>query len=286
MNEAFFSILTISAPLLFATLGALCSEYAGVLAVFMDGTITLAGFLCIMATAVTGSPLLGFLFSAGCTVLLLFAVSVFTEKTRANPFITGLSINLFAAGITSWLSVMLYGTRGVISLTEISGRSASFVTPFFSSSAMPAAALAAAVLLFFIVRYTSFGLNLRISGAAPDVLTIRGISPSRCRTASWCIAGFFAACAGAALTLRLGAFVPNISSGRGWTALAAVYLGYRNPLLCIPAVLIFASAEYITTVLQGTGNIPATLILGLPYALALLVFILAPAEKAEKQERP
>ena len=270
MSDAIPTILAISAPLLFATLGALCTEYAGVLAVFMDGAITLSGFVCIAVTGATGSPLAGFFAACLASVALLFAVARFTARTRANPFLTGLAVNLLASGITSWCSSAWYDTRGVIALAS--------PVSFPRNLAFPFAFLAAA-LLAAALRSTRAGLNLRITGSDPDVLTARGVDPARYRVASWCAAAFFAACAGSVLTLGLGAFVPNVSSGRGWTALAAVYLGYRNPLLCVASCVAFAGAEYLTTVIQGLGRLPSTVILGLPYALALLVFILVPGKK-------
>lgn len=270
MMDALLEILTMTAPLLFATLGALCTEYAGVLAVFMDGAITFAGFICIAVTGATGNPYAGFACAVIGTVTLLFAVARFTEYTKANPFITGLSVNLLVSGITSWLSASWYGTRGVVALSTLG------ISVHFPRHRAFPAAIVACLLLAFLLRFTSFGLKLKITGSSAAVLTARGVSPSRYRTLSWCIAAFFAACAGSILTLDLGAYVPNVSAGRGWTALAAVYLGYKNPILCIAAVLAFSGAEYITNVIQGVGNIPATMILGLPYALALLVFIFIP----------
>jgi len=276
MNSLIPAILTMAAPLLFATLGALVSEYAGVLAVFMDGAITLAAFACIAVTSVTGSALAGFFAAVGATVFLLYLIARFNEATGANPFITGLSVNLLANGLTSWLSSLLFGTRGVIAL------SSSVTLIAFPRGTAAIAALAATLVLAFILNFTRFGLNLRITGSAPDVLASRGISASKYRIFSWCIAAFFAACAGTELALSLGAWVPNISAGRGWTALAAVYLGYKNPLLCLLAVVLFAAAEYSTNVIQGTGYLPATAILGIPYILALLAFILIPVLKKRK----
>ena len=268
-------ILTMAAPLLFATLGALATEYTGVLAVFMDGAITFAGFICIAVTGETGNPWLGFAASASCTVALLYSVAKITEFTRANPFLTGLSVNLLAAGVTSWMSAAWYGTRGVVALSTLGT-----AVEFHRELAFPAAIVSAFLFAAFI-RYTRAGLNLKITGSSAAVLTARGVSPARYRTASWCIAAFCAACAGSLLTLDLGAYVPNVSAGRGWTALAAVYLGYKNPLLVIGAVILFSAAEYSTNVIQGLGNIPSTMILGLPYALSLLVFVLIPQKKAQ-----
>ena len=136
-----------------------------------------------------------------------------------------------------------------------------------------------AILFYIGLKTTRVGLNLRITGSSAQVLIAKGIQPAKYRIFSWGIAAFFAACAGSTLSLSLGAWVPNISAGRGWTALAAVYLGYRNPLGCIAAVLVFAGAGYMANILQGTGLIPASLLLGLPHALALLVFIFSPVKK-------
>ncbi len=270
MSETVQTVLIMAAPLLFATLGALVSERAGVLAVFMDGAITLSGFITIAVIMATGNPALGFIVSATITISLLSALAWFNEITRANPFLVGLSVNFLAAGITSWLSSRIFETRGVIALTD-TGFSwrlpgmAAVVTAFFST-----------ILVWWIFKYTRLGLSIAAAGSAPKILTVRGSNPARYRIISWAIAGFFAVCAGFILSVNLGAYVPNLSAGRGWTALAAVYLAYRKPFPCIAAVLVFSAAEYITTILQGTTLIPAGIILGLPYALALVVFLFIP----------
>jgi len=265
------SLLPAASPLLLASLGALVSEHAGVLAVFMDGAINFGGFVCIAVTGATGSPLAGVAAAIALTVLLLFAVSRFTERTGANPFLTALSVNLLSSGATSLSSSALFGTRGTVALADFSGLDLRLW--YF-----PASLAAAAAVSFFLQR-TLAGISLRAAGSAPEALAARGGDPGKYRTLSWCIAAFFAACAGSMLTLDLGAWVPNVSAGRGWTALAAVYLGYKNPWLCAAAVLAFAGAEYATNILQGLGRMPATIILGLPYALALVVFALVPQRK-------
>jgi simple sugar transport system permease protein len=265
-------ILAQAAPLLFATLGALVSEYAGALAVFMEGSITIAAFACAAATALTGNPFLGIAFSLCATTTLLVAVALFTERYRANPFITGIAVNFLSAGLVPWLSSLAFGTRGVVPL-ELTGAFASIGPGFFRAAAFPAG-LALAVLLALFLRNTRSGLALRVSGASPDALASRGLDPRRYRVLSWAIAAAFASLAGSALTLSLGSFVPSVSAGRGWTALVAVYLGYRNPLGCVAACLAFASASYATDVLQGAIHVPPTLILGLPYALSLAAFLI------------
>lgn len=272
-------ILTMAAPLLLATLGALASEYAGVLAVFMEGTITIAGFVCIAVTAFTGNPALGIAAACFASMLLLYAVAAFTEKTRANPFLTGLAVNFLAAGILPRLSSALFGTQGVVSLASVAPNAAAAVdSAFYRAASFPVAlSLAAAFALATIC--TRAGLILRITGSSGEALAARGIDAGKYRAASWMIAAAFGALAGCTLTLGLGAYVPNVSAGRGWTALAAVYLGFKNPILCVASALVFAGAGYLADIIQGTGRVPTTVVLGLPYALALLVFVFVGKKK-------
>jgi simple sugar transport system permease protein len=307
MNTLFMSavrpvteILIAAAPLLLAAMGALFTEYAGVLAVFLEGIINLAAFLCFSLTVFTGNTAAGIVSAAAICAALILAVSVFTAKTGANPFLTGLAVNLFSGGIIPVLSSLWFGTRGVISpellLAGFGGQSlgqdaAGLSVPelFAGGTALSRIAVTAAVwigaaLLIPLLKYSRWGLRFRISGSDPEVLSARGISPERYRILSWLLAALCAAAAGCILTMRLRAFVPNVSSGQGWMALAAVYLGRRRPAGVMGAALVFTAAQYGVTLLQGlsagggeaaqavyTGG--ATLLLALPYLVALLWFV-------------
>jgi simple sugar transport system permease protein len=81
-----------------------------------------------------------------------------------------------------------------------------------------------------------------------------------------------AALAGAALTFRVGAYAPGGIAGRGWIALAVVYLGFRKVWGVVFAAIIFSFAERLGYGVQGFGALPGTALLGLPSALALLFY--------------
>ncbi len=281
MTELLTSVMRIAAPLLFAATGALATEYAGVLAVFLDGAITLSAFLCIVFTVATGNATAGFVLAALCTTALVYLFARFSEATRANPFLVGLAFNLAAAGGTSILSAAWFGTASVIALnregTAPSAGLAADLLPEgvgFTQLLPFLAALCLTIGFYMFTRYTRVGLNLRISGSDVELLEARGVKAAPYRALSWAFAGLMASCAGASLALGLGAYVPFISAGRGWTALAIVYLGMRHPLGLIPAVAVFAGAEYAANYLQGSAFLPESLLLALPYTLALAVFLL------------
>jgi simple sugar transport system permease protein len=274
--EAIASILFIAAPLLLITLGALISEYAGRLAMFVECMINLGAFLCFAFTVLFKNPILGIILSTSSCVILVFILERLAHKFNANMFVCSLAMNLLFSALTSMLSAVIFKTRGVLT-------SDSFV---FSSSSMKlwtsVFCYAASLLTIFFIKFTYHGLNLRITGSSPEVLNANGINVERYRAFSWICAASFSAMSGAVYALRLSSFVPGMSSGRGWTALAAVFLGRRNPLFIVFAVSLFAIAEYCSSHIQNIpifASIPSSFLISLPYLLSLLLIVIVPQKK-------
>jgi simple sugar transport system permease protein len=88
------------------------------------------------------------------------------------------------------------------------------------------------------------------------------------------VSGFTCGLAGAVLTLKLAAFLPNITSGRGWIALVAIYLGNKTPWGILIASFVFGLAEALSNYAQGAIKVPADFILAFPYAITVLAMIL------------
>jgi Uncharacterized ABC-type transport system, permease component len=264
-------ILFLSTPLLLASFGALLGEYAGRTAVFMDGIINLSAFLCYAFTVLTKSAPAGCLLSMITCILFIFLFLQGIERVHANPFLASLGLNIFSGALVSLLSVQLFGTRGVLT------------SPFFVFNAPAARAvtsaaayilLAAGITLLFT---TKRGLYLRITGSDPAVLLSKGINVPAARTLSWCSAAFFASCSGCILTLRLSSFVPNISSGNGWLALAAVFLGKKTCRGTFIAAVVMCAGQYFASNLQNVfPAVSAPLLISLPYVTALLLLFLEP----------
>ena len=131
----------------------------------------------------------------------------------------------------------------------------------------------AAVITVLLFR-TPFGMRLRATGGNPDALPARALDPNHYRRIAMLASGLFAGFAGAEVSLRLGVYLPNISAGRGWIALVAIFLGARHPLGAVGAALIFAFFESFAGAAQGFTTIPGTLLLGLPYLITLLAMVL------------
>jgi simple sugar transport system permease protein len=260
MLGGFFSA---AAPLMLAGTGALLSDLSGALGIFIEGFMTLGAFFSWIIAGRTGSAFWGTLLSALLAGLGGWALARFVRVSGANPFIAGLALNLFAGGITNSLSALWFGTKGVLRNPQlvIPGR-----LPFI------AAAWAFAVIAAVLINKTTVGLRLRASGISPEAAAEQGIRPDEYRESAWAAAAFLAALAGAALTFRVGVYAPGGIAGRGWIALAAVYLGFRRVWGVTLAALVFTAAERLSYGVQSFGALPTTALLGLPSALALVLY--------------
>jgi ABC-type uncharacterized transport system permease subunit len=276
MTDIILNILFLSAPLLLASLGALVSEYAGRTAVFIDGMLNLSAFLCYAFTVLTKSPAAGCMLSVVCCTafLLLFLTAV--EYVHANPFLASLALNIFAGALVSLLSVEIFGTRGVLTSPHFIFRA----LPARYGTTITAYILAAAGILFLFT--TKKGLYIRITGTNSDVLLSKGINVSGTRILSGCIAAVYTSCAGCILAIRLSSFVPNISSGQGWLALAAVFLGKRTSTGTIIAVTVMCAAEYFASNMQNVfPHISTPLLLSFPYIMAIILIFIAPGKNSK-----
>lgn len=259
-------IFTHSCPLILAATGALFSELSGLLALFLDGLISFAAFLCFLFTTKTSSVTLGFILSTLICTFLVFILSFIIKKTKANPFIASIAMNLLFSSLVSLFSNIFFNTRGVLFDSNFVFIPKTLSFPTISITTV----LVIGSLLF--LNFTQKGTYFKIVGSNPDVLTARGINVSNYEIAAWCIAAFFGAMAGCFLPLRISSFVPNISSGRGWMALAIVFFGRKKILRITFAVIIFCGTDYFATHIQNyIPNIPSSFILSLPYLLIILL---------------
>ena len=269
-------LLHSAAPLIMAGLGALLTDLSGALGIFIEGFMITGAFFSWVFAGWTGSVFWGTLISALLAAIVGWALARFTALSCANPFIVGLALNLAASGITLSLSAAWFGTKGVLFNPgfEISGQR------YFSYLAF-----ASAIIIAIALNRTVGGLRLRASGLSPDAASERGIRPTLYREAAWALAAFLAALAGAALTFRVGVYAPGGIAGRGWIALAAVYLGFRKVWGVVIAAIVFSFAERLGFGIQSLGGLSTTALLGLPSALALLLYFVSMFLKRREKEK-
>ena len=276
--NAVLSVLNIAAPLLIVTVGALISEYAGRMAMFLEYMINLGAFLCYAFALVTGNVVMAAALSVLCCSLLVLALEKAASRFKANMFLVSLAMNmLFGAGV-SLLSSACFGTRGVLFSPDFK------FDPVTARTATSVVCYVLALVQMAFLLLTSPGLALRITGSDADMLEAQGIRTAGYRSLAWVLAAADGAVCGCVLTVRLSSFVPGVSSGRGWTALAAVFLARKNTAALVPAVFVFALADWLSSNIQNYGafhSVPSSILLALPYLLSLTLIAILPGKSEQ-----
>lgn len=265
-----FKILAASIPLLFVSFGALVSEHTGRMALFLDGMINFSSFLCFALTIATKSLLLGIFLTLLICIALIIIFDVIIQKTKANSFIAAMAINLFLSALVSALSFQFFKTRGTL-VSEYFIFDATKIRLFTTVFGILILCISG-----LLLKFSKLGIFIRITGNNSDVLITRGLNPNIFKTVAWVIATIMAVAAGCTFSVRLSSFVPNISSGIGWLALAAVFMGKTKTAKVLLSSLIFSAAQYGASNLQniqGLNNFPSAILIALPYITAL-IFIL------------
>jgi simple sugar transport system permease protein len=288
MNEHSFTFpllhntIGIMTPFLLAATGGLFTELAGMLNIALEGLMLIGAFFSVVFAGFTGSLFVGVLLGIASAMLVAALFGAVSLNLKANVFISGLATNLLASGLTVVLAFQIFGNKGVVrfeiaTLPSLSipalARIPILGDLLIGHNVLVYLSWLIVVLAAVVIYRTPFGLRIRGTGLGAPTITSLGLKPRRYQMAGILISGFTCGLAGAGLTLNLSAFVPNITSGRGWIALVAIYLGNKTPWGIVIASFIFGFAESFSNYAQGATNIPADFILAFPYLISVLAMI-------------
>jgi ABC-type uncharacterized transport system permease subunit len=286
-------------PLLLAAVGGLITEYAGVLNIALEGLMLFGAFVGVLTAAHTGSVAVAIVGAAAASGLLALLYGLVALRLRANIFVAGIATNLLASGLTTVLADRLFGYKGVVRFAtfpslppivpaadlERFGPAGALLQIFLDQNAMVPLAWALVAVAWVALERTPFGLRLKGTGRAPEVVASVGIDPERYKIAAIGLSGVACGVAGAALAMDLQAFVPNLTAGRGWIALVIVYLGQRRMAGVVAASLFFALADSFSNYSQGVLSLPSQIVLAFPYALSLAALVAYSVWQARSRDR-
>jgi ABC-type uncharacterized transport system permease subunit len=287
--DAVFSVgllaatLRFATPLVFAAIGGIFNERAGVINIGLEGMMLSGAFFGIWATAWSGSWVVGILMAMVFGGLLATIHAFFSIHLRADQIVVGTAINFLSLGLTGYLFRYIYGAQGTPSdISEIPDvvlpqfiRDIPYFGDVFGQLNLMIWVMFALVIGAWIVLFkTPIGLRLRSVGEHPKAADTVGINVYAIRYAAVILSGMLAALGGAYLSFGFGnAFNENMSSGRGFIALAAVIFGKWNPFGAFGACLLFGFASAISIPLQREADISANLLSTLPYVLTLIALV-------------
>ena len=278
------STLRATTPLLFAALGGLFSERAGVVNIALEGIILFGAFAAAVTTQLIEAPYLAenprayVPFAPWLGVLAAMVVggfvgwihAVISIRYKADQIISGTAINLMAIGLPSVLLVALYGNNATSE--PIRNRLPEIGSGAFQFSPLVYLAFALVPVVYYVVFRTPFGLRLRSVGEHPEAADSVGIQVKRMRYYGVILSGVLAGLGGAYLSIgNLNQFISEMSGGRGFIALAALIFGKWHPLGVLGATLLFGAFEAAATLLGGGQLMPSSVVQSIPFILTMLV---------------
>jgi general nucleoside transport system permease protein len=256
-------------PLIFAALGELVVERAGVLNLGVEGMMVVGAVTAFIAAFATGSPAIGLMSGmlAGAALALLFGV--LTQVLLASQVASGLALTIFGLGLSALLGQNYTGKSAPlfpkITLTE--GASIDLLVPV---------AIALAVAVAWFLDRTRSGLILKAVGENHDAAHAIGYSVVAVRLMAIAFGGACAGLGGAYLSLVQTPFwVEKMTAGRGWIALALVVFATWRPLRVLVGAYLFGGISILQLHAQGLGfQIDAQILAMLPYLTTIVVVVL------------
>ena len=263
------STLRLATPLVLAALGGLFSERAGVINIALEGIMLAGAFAAAAMTYATGSPWVGLMSGIAAGLLIAAIHAVACIRYRADQVVSGTAINILMFGVPGFLSGALFLSSGS--------------TPQLPKEQLiPNAPMVLAALLvpltWYVLYRTPFGLRLRSVGENPAAADAAGVSVASIRYAGVLLSGVLAGIGGAYLSIgQSSLFTRNMTSGRGFIALAALIFGKWRPVQTMLACLLFGFTEAVSIQMQGVvklpsgEDIPVQFIQMVPYVLTIVV---------------
>lgn len=287
--------ILLAAPILYAALGGMFTQRAGIFNIALEGFMLLAAYSSVATAVATGSLLLGTLAGVAAATVTAMVMAVIVVAFRADEVIVGIAVNVFALGLTTFLLANAQDSgqglelaAGYPKLHLAWLKDIPILDPIFNDRDPLIWALIPTVLaVIYIFRRTGFGLQLKAAGEAPLSARAAGVRVASVRFASIMISGALTGIAGAELAIgSVHLFSENMTSGRGIIAFAAVIFGAGLVSRTAAACLLFGFAQALAGLLQIRTDFPSQFVLMMPFLLTIFAITTSDAMRGRRTRRP
>ncbi len=268
-------------PLTLGAMSGVLCERAGVVNIAIEGMMLAGAMMGALVGSVTGSLWLGLLAAVAAGALLALVHAVLSITYKSDQIVSGTVINIFATGITSYISskfLQVYqnlNNPGIFQPWPIPGLSRiPIIGPIlFNHNLFVYATFFFLILLHVALFYTRWGLRLRSVGEHPKAADTLGIDVFRTRYMAVILGGMMAGFGGGYFTLgSVGRFDEVMTAGRGFISLAAMIFGNWTPFGSFGASLLFGFADSMASKLAILQvKIPSEFMLMAPYIATMIV---------------
>jgi general nucleoside transport system permease protein len=287
------STLRMATPLILCALAGTLSERSGVIDLGLEGKMLATAFTAASVAVVSGSLALAVLAAIAVGLALSMLHGYGCVSHRGDQVVMGMAITMTAAGLTVVLGIAWFkqggqtqpipdavrlepwfvGLGAVVSKVPLVGP---ILAGLFGHASLVYLSFALVAAVWWLLYRTRAGLRLRATGENPAMVDAAGVSVLGLRYLALAGNGVLAALAGCYLVLALNPqFIPNMTAGRGYMALAAMIFGKWHPIGALMACLLFGFLDALAIRLQGASvggiAVPVQAIQALPYVLTVVL---------------
>jgi len=278
------SVLQVTTPILFATLGSVVAERAGTSNIALEAIMLFSALFGALGSGLTGSLLLGFLLALLGGLLITAMLVFFSLRLKADIILTGIALNLLAGGGSIFIMYTLIHDKG--STSSLSTLVFPDVTiPGISSipilnnllcghNVLTYVAFLMVFVVWLLLFHTKLGVHIRAVGENPGAAASVGIHVMKTQITALFLSGLLTSMGGAFMSMGyMNGFSQNMVAGRGFIALAAASMGQLHPVLSMFAALIFGAADALSNVLASM-RIPDELVKLIPYTTVVIGLVI------------
>jgi simple sugar transport system permease protein len=290
--ELWQASVRMATPLILAALGGAWTLQTGILNISQEGALLLGAFFAALGSHVTASWVGGVLWGIAAAIAFNLLFALFCVNLRANIWVVGMTLNLFANSLSLLLLKSLFHVKGSFRTERmrkipdlLTGLPPGLLRDLFGGFSLVVwVALGAALVMVWVDRRTVLGMRLKAAGENEQALVCAGVNVTRLRYGTLIGNGILTGLAGAFLSISyLTLFNQGMSGGRGWMAVAAVIFGDGRLGPTLGAAAAFGVTQALGNVLQTRG-VDSHVALVLPY-LAILAALAGKALRARAAGR-
>lgn len=279
-----------SAPIILCVLGGIFAYKANVLNIALEGFMLMGAFISALFVMLWGNTVLAGLVSVGVGLLLGVVFAYFTASRNGNPIITGLAINMIALSFCAFMLKVL-GTANINVSSVVSVADLKIHIPIIKDipiigdliSGHPPLTYVAFIGIFvmWLIMYkTKLGIYIRVVGEKEEAAKSVGINPTHIKYIAILIGAVCCVLAGINLSVdRVALFTNNMTAGRGFIAIAAIYCGRGKPGASALYALVFGFAKALSVNLKLFAGPIAGMFEVLPYVIMVIVLVVVSVVK-------
>jgi len=279
--------LAYGTPLLFATLGEIYTERAGVLNLGVEGMMIVGALSAFVVAYTTGNPWLGVLVSGvvGGAFSMIHAFASIT--LRANQVVSGLALTMLGLGLSgvvgrSWEGWPLWTPLREVTVPGLSRIPILGPALFEGQNLLVYIAVLMAIILWFVLYKTRIGVTIRSVGEDPATADSLGVNVARVRYLCVLVGGILAGIGGGYLSVAYRpSWTDGMTAGMGWIVIALTIFAFWNPLLGLVGAYFFAMLFHLSFRLQAW--LAPELLKTMPYVLAIVVLIVVSRGTLQKR---